>query len=93
MKTVKIISEHGIVAGTRVINTETGAEIPGVQSITINMPSAEDIVTADLRVVLVEAEVNARPRFFASYADSDGRGWLREVAKIIWADGGSTDFD
>jgi hypothetical protein len=93
MKTVKISGDLGVGAGTKITDTKTGVEIPGVQSFTISCGGCDEVVTADLKIILVETEINARARFFAEYADGTGRKRLREVAKIIWVDGSSTDFD
>jgi hypothetical protein len=93
MRTVKIYGGTGLGYATKITDAKTGAEIPGVQSFTISCGGCDEIVTADLKIILVETEINARARFFAEYADETGRKRLREVAKIIWADASSTDFD
>lgn len=93
MKRLKIINETGIGAGTHLIDAETGAEVHGILSFSVHCDGADSLIMADVKIALVEIEIDGRARFLAEDSDLDGRRRLREVSKIIWADGGSTDYD
>ena len=88
MRTVKIISTGGSGIGTKVIDQTTGAEIKGVQSLSISITGADEIVRADLRLVLVEAEVEGHPRYLVMHP---GTGVLQPITKIVFDDG--SEFD
>lgn len=78
---------------TRFVDVETGLDIPGVASFSVSCDGPEHFVLADLKLAFVEIEADVRARVLAEYRDLEGHKELREVAKIIWADGSSTDFD
>jgi hypothetical protein len=84
MQRVKIVSTSGVVLGTRITDSETGAEVHGVTGLTIDMPNAGAVVTATLRVALVEVDVEAEPRFVVLDPRS---GEPRPFARIVFADG------
>jgi hypothetical protein len=82
-KTIKITNTNGTSMGTKVFDAETGAEIRGVESISV-LYEVDKPVTADVRVAFVQHETLATPRFMMA----DPRtGSMREISKIIFADG------
>ncbi len=57
-KHIKIISEGGIGRGTKVIDQETGKEIPWVRNINIDIP-CDGLTIATLEFIAVELEIEA----------------------------------
>ncbi|GAN49710.1 hypothetical protein ACXR8U_13755 [Methylobacterium radiotolerans] len=87
IKSVKVASQGGMGFGTRVVDAESGAEVHGVERIAIPEFGADDLIRVELRLALMEFEVEGRPHF---QMIDPGSGVIMDVASITFADG--TEF-
>jgi hypothetical protein len=87
VKSVKIATEGGP-GGAKIVNADTGQPIHGVKSAAINID--HEGATAVLELFLVQVEIRAPTRY---QMIDPSAGDFRDVAAVIWADGGRTDLD
>lgn len=92
MRTVRIVSQRGVSAGTMVVDTETGHDIPMVMDIRISPIEVDKLVEATVKIGFVELDVEAVPTFIIGVRHPDGSWADRQVAKIVFDDGAELDL-
>ena len=89
MKPLRITNETGMTRDTKVTDIRTGVEITGVQSITLTM-LPDEVVLATIKLIFVQCDEACAGRF---QAVDPYTGELRDVSKIVWADGETCSLD
>lgn len=83
MRSVKIISSGGVSNGSKIVDTETGQDIEGVEAVDISL-KVGDIVKATIKFALVETEVEGKASYVMAHPKSGER---KRVRAIIFDDG------
>jgi hypothetical protein len=89
MDIVKIKSSTGVANGTMVTNAETGDEIKGITSLSIDI-RANDLVRATISLAAVEVDVDGAAAEF--HVANPKTGDIKAVRRIEFADGEVVDF-
>ena len=69
-KTIKIVNETGIGQDTKVYDANTGKELRGVRSITINKIEVDEVVTANIEFIVSEMDIVSK-EFIAQKKTTD----------------------
>jgi hypothetical protein len=87
-ETIRIVSPSGTGMGTKVFCAESGAEIQGIEKLSLVI-AADDINRATVQIACASIDTNAKAEYLVA---SPSNGEMKAVRRIEFADGEAFDL-